>query len=73
MNYYNVDGSKLNEIARSYSTIALKIKQYFDKYEFVWITDGKGWKSAKKELQEAFSVIDLNTLKEFIKIIKMEM
>lgn len=77
VNYYNVGGSKLNEIARSYSTIALKIKQYFNKYEFVWITDGKGWKSAKKELQEAFSVIDkiynLNTLKEFIKIIKMEM
>jgi len=38
-NYYNVGGSKLNEITRSYSDSALKINQYIG-YEFVWITDG---------------------------------
>ena len=77
VNFYNSKGSKVTEIPRSFATIASKIKQYSNKYEFVWITDGKGWKSAKSELQEAFSVIDkiynLNTIKEFIKIIKMEM
>lgn len=45
-NYYNSGGSKLNETARAYSDLAPKINQY-DGYEFVWITDGQGWLSAK--------------------------
>jgi type II restriction enzyme len=77
VNFYEEGGSKPNETTRSYATIASKIKQYSNKYEFVWITDGKGWIEAKNELEEAFSVIDkiynLKTINEFIKIIKMEM
>jgi len=77
VNFYNVGGSKLNATVRSYETISSKIKQYSSKYEFVWITDGKGWLSSKNELEESFSVIEkiynLNTIKEFIKIIKMEL
>lgn len=45
-NYYNGGGSKLNETARAYSDVAPKINRY-DNYEFVWITDGQGWLSAK--------------------------
>ena len=55
-NYYNTGGSKLNETARSYSDIAPKINQY-EKYEFVWITDGQGWLLAKNKLEEAFNII----------------
>lgn len=40
-NFYNVGGSKLNEVARDYSDIAPKINQY-PNYEFVWIIDGQG-------------------------------
>lgn len=40
-NFYNSGGSKLNEVARAYTDIAPKINQY-DKFEFVWITDGQG-------------------------------
>lgn len=74
-NYYNGGGSKLNETARSYSDVAPKINQYKD-YEFVWITDGQGWLSAKNKLEEAFSIIpslyNLSTLHLFIAKIQDE-
>jgi type II restriction enzyme len=74
-NFYNGGGSKLNETARSYSDVAPKINQY-DKYEFVWITDGQGWHSAKNKLEEAFSIIphlyNLTTLTLFVEKIKAE-
>lgn len=72
-NYYNTGGSKLNEVARSYSDIAPKINQYSN-FEFVWITDGQGWLSAKNKLEEAYinipKVYNLTSIKEFIKILK---
>ena len=72
-NYYNGGGSKLNETARSYSDIAPKINQY-TQYEFVWITDGQGWYSAKNKLEEAYSIIprvyNLTSIAEFISDIK---
>jgi len=55
-NFYNSGGSKLNEVARAYSDLAPKINQY-DGYEFVWITDGQGWLSAKNKLEEAYNII----------------
>lgn len=74
-NYYNGGGSKLNEVARAYTDVAPKINQY-PQYEFVWITDGQGWKSAKNKLQEAYthipSVYNLSTLQIFIKQITNE-
>lgn len=74
-NYYNGGGSKLNETARSYSDVAPKINQY-ENYEFVWITDGQGWLSAKNKLKEAFSIIpslyNLSTLHLFIAKIQAE-
>ena len=45
VNFYSGGGSKLNEVARSYSDIAPKINSV-PGFEFVWITDGIGWKSA---------------------------
>lgn len=72
-NYYNGGGSKLNETARSYSDIAPKINQYKE-YEFVWITDGQGWHSAKNKLKEAYNIIprvyNLTSITEFISEIK---
>ena len=74
-NFYNGGGSKLNETARSYSDVAPKINQY-EKYEFVWITDGQGWLSAKNKLEEAYSIIpsmyNLSTLQVFIQKVKSE-
>lgn len=74
-NFYNSGGSKLNETARSYSDLATKINQYKN-FEFVWITDGKGWIKAKNKLEEAFntipSIYNLKTLERFIDKIKKE-
>lgn len=74
-NFYNGGGSKLNETARAYSDVAPKINQY-EKYEFVWITDGQGWLSAKNKLEEAYNIIpslyNLTTLETFIKKVQTE-
>lgn len=73
INFYSSSGSKLNEIARAYTDIGPKINQNRN-FEFVWITDGVGWYSAKNKLEEAYinipSVYNLTTLQEFIHKIK---
>lgn len=56
-NFYTSGGSKLNETARSYKTIALEAKE-IEGFTFVWLTDGQGWKSARHNLKETFDVLD---------------
>ena len=72
VNFYSSGGSKLNEVARSYSDIAPKINSV-EGFEFVWITDGIGWKSAKNKLQEAYGIIpsvyNLTSIDDLIKSI----
>ena len=55
-NFYTSSGSKLNETARSYKTLAIETRD-LDNFRFVWITDGKGWLSAKNNLKETFDVL----------------
>ena len=73
VNFYSGGGSKLNEVARSYTELAPKINGVSG-FEFVWITDGQGWNSAKNKLEEAFatipSIYNLTTITEFITKIK---
>lgn len=73
VNFYSGGGSKLNEVARAYSDIAPKINAV-DGFEFVWITDGVGWHSAKNKLQEAYNIIpnvyNLTNIQEFITILQ---
>lgn len=75
VNFYSGGGSKLNEVARAYSELSPKINAV-DGFEFVWITDGKGWKSARNKLEEAFyaipNVYNLTTISEFINNIKQQ-
>ena len=56
-NFYASGGSKLNETARSYKTIALEAKD-IEGFAFVWFTDGLGWISARNNLKETFDVLD---------------
>ena len=56
-NFYTSGGSKLNETARSYKMIAEEAKA-IPGFKFIWITDGKGWARARKNLEEAFNVMD---------------
>ena len=69
VNFYSGGGSKLNEVARSYTDVAPKVNGV-PGFEFVWITDGEGWTSAKNKLEEAFyaipNVYNLTTISDFI-------
>ncbi len=56
-NFYGSSGSKLNETARSYKTLALETDT-IDGFTFVWFTDGKGWISARNNLEETFDAMD---------------
>ncbi len=73
VNFYSGGGSKLNEVARSYTELAPKINSV-EGYEFVWITDGIGWKSARNKLEEAYntipSVYNLTNISSFIESLK---
>ena len=55
-NFYRSGGSKLNETARSYKTIAEEAKT-IKGFTFVWFTDGNGWKAARHNLEETFDVM----------------
>ena len=56
-NCYGSGGSKLNETARSYKTLALETDT-IEGFTFVWFTDGKGWISARNNLEETFDVME---------------
>lgn len=56
-NFYGSGGSKLNETARSYKTLALETDT-IKGFTFVWFTDGKGWTSARHNLEETFDVME---------------
>jgi len=56
-NFYTSGGSKLNETARSYKMIADEAND-ISSFKFVWITDGGGWVSARRNLEETFNVLD---------------
>lgn len=73
VNFYSGGGSKLNEVARAYMELALKVNSVAG-FEFVWITDGVGWKSARSKLEEAYnaipSVYNLTNITLFVEQLK---
>jgi len=73
VNFYSGGGSKLNEVARAYTELAPKVNSVKG-FEFVWITDGIGWKSARNKLEEAYntipSVYNLTNVSELIALLK---
>ena len=75
VNFYSGGGSKLNEVARAYSELSPKINA-LDGFNFVWITDGVGWNSARNKLEEAFytipDIFNLTTISKFIEQIAKE-
>ena len=73
VNFYSSGGSKLNEVARAYTELAPKVNSVAG-FEFIWITDGIGWKDARNKLEEAYntipSVYNLTNIGSFIEQIK---
>ena len=68
-NFYTSGGSKLNEVARAYQELALKFNALNNK-DFIWITDGYGWFSAKNKLQEAYKNVEIYNLSNVENLIK---
>lgn len=56
-NFYGSGGSKLNETARSYEMLATQ-SSTIEGFKFIWITDGKGWLTAKNNLRQTFDMMD---------------
>ncbi|PJA05910.1 MAG: type II deoxyribonuclease [Flavobacteriales bacterium CG_4_10_14_0_2_um_filter_35_18] len=69
-NFYGGGGSKLKSTATEY----IEMNRYWNKQgiEFIWITDGAGWKSTLKPLREYFDkadyLLNLEMLKEQVLI-----
>jgi len=69
-NFYGGGGSKLKSTATEY----IEMNRYWNKQgiEFIWITDGAGWKSTLKPLREYFDkadyLLNLEMLKEGVLI-----
>lgn len=76
VNFYNGGGSKPNEVARAYRELS-PIVNKVDGFEFVWVTDGQGWNSARNKLEEAYNEIDrmynFESLSDFLKEVKGEL
>ena len=67
-NYYGGGGSKLKAVAGEFTELSQFVISSDDDVEFVWVTDGQGWKIAHLPLAEAFShimnVFNLEMLRE---------
>lgn len=55
-NFYSGGGSKLKSTAGEYRTLYKCLKA--DGHQFIWITDGAGWRKTQKPLEETFNEID---------------
>lgn len=67
-NYYGGGGSKLKATAGEYKTLYDVLST--DGHTFIWITDGKGWLTANRPLEETFYhnefILNLSMLEEGI-------
>lgn len=57
-NFYTTGGSKLKSVAGEYISLNNLLKDKDSVETFIWITDGKGWETARRPLRETFDKID---------------
>jgi len=55
-NFYNGGGSKLKSVCGEFKTLFDDLKN--QGINLIWITDGIGWKTTKRPLEEAFNKLD---------------
>ena len=67
-NFYNGGGSKLKAVCGEFRTLYSELKA--QDIDFIWITDGLGWHTAKRPLEETYNhneyVFNLNMLESGI-------
>lgn len=64
-NFYNVTGSKPQEIVDSYINRQEELKRAG--FYFIWITDGYAWKKGQNQLKKAFDKIDYLLNNKFVR------
>lgn len=52
-NFYNGGGSKLKAVCGEFRSLYDELKR--QNIEFIWITDGLGWHTAKRPLEETYN------------------
>jgi type II restriction enzyme len=57
VNYYGGGGSKLKATAGEYKGL-FELVQTTPNVGFIWVTDGQGWRKAKRPLRETFDATD---------------
>lgn len=55
-NYYNGGGSKLKSVCGEFMNLNRLISED-ESIDFIWVTDGQGWKTALNPISEAMSEI----------------
>ncbi|MFA5211312.1 MAG: type II restriction endonuclease [Patescibacteria group bacterium] len=67
-NFYNGGGSKLKAVCGEFKSLYTELKE--QSIDFIWITDGLGWFTAKRPLEETYNhneyIFNLNMLGEGI-------
>lgn len=67
-NFYNGGGSKLKAVCGEFKSLYTELKE--QDIDFIWITDGLGWFTAKRPLEETYNhneyIFNLNMLEEEI-------
>jgi len=65
-NFYNGGGSKLKAVCGEFRSLYNELKK--QDIDFIWITDGQGWQTTKRPLEETYNhneyVFNLNMLEE---------
>lgn len=56
-NFYGSNGSKLKSVAGEFSNMYKESLKGCEDIDFIWITDGIGWKTSRNPLREAFQII----------------
>ena len=64
VNFYNGGGSKLKAVCGEFKSLHTELKD--QNIDFIWITDGLGWFTTKRPLEETYNhndyVFNLNML-----------
>lgn len=75
-NFYSSGGSKLSEVARGYKNINAEISRC-PGYQFVWVTDGVGWRTCKRTFFESYLTIphlyNLTDIDHLVRLVQSEM
>jgi len=66
VNFFSGTGSKPQEIVDSYIERQNELKN--NGFEFIWITDGEGWKGQKNQIHKGFEKIDYLLNLYFVRI-----